>query len=75
MHVPLVVLEPPSGGTQRSLPPYILTLWWYLEKQIFSEVVYGVKRLRTTVLEFDILLTNVDVILRNLQGLSCHYII
>ena len=25
-------------------------LWWYLERQIFSEVVLGVKRLRNTAL-------------------------
>ena len=34
-----------TDGTLES--PNIFTLWWYLERQIFSEVVPGVKRLRT----------------------------
>ena len=50
VRVPLVELEPTSGGTQRSVAPFILTLWWYLERQIFSEMVLGVKRLRSTVI-------------------------
>ena len=44
-----------TGGTWAPLwwyseesPPCILTLWWYLERQRFSEVVLCVKRLRTT---------------------------
>ena len=44
VRVPLVVLELPSGGTREESPPYILTLWWYMERQIFSEVVLGVKK-------------------------------
>ena len=40
--------EPPSGAEESA--SCILALWWYLERQMFSEVVLGVKRLRTTAL-------------------------
>ena len=49
VRVPLVVLEPASGGTQRSLSPYVLTIWWNLERQLLSAEVLGVKMFRTTV--------------------------
>ena len=44
----LVVLEPPSGGTEESLPLYFNIMMVLGESQIFSEVVLGVERLRTT---------------------------
>ena len=53
----------PTLVVLRSYPPYILTLWWYLERQIFSEVVLGVKRLRTTDLMYPSIDANLCVLL------------
>ena len=44
-------LSIPQLVLRRSLSPFIVPLSWYLERKIISEVVLGVKRLRTTGLE------------------------
>ena len=44
VRVPLMVIWAPSEES----PPYILTLWLYFERQIYYELILGLKRLRTT---------------------------